>query len=167
MNLMQAETKMMSDLGSYYEKYSADVFRFALYLTGNRMDAEDIVSETFVRLWTSSGTIRTETVKGLLFTIARNCFLKGLQHSSRHAPLDDEMADPAPGSDAVVEDRRQATEVFKAMENLPAADRAALVMRAMDELPYSEIACVLGISVVAAKVKVHRARAALMNLRRG
>ena len=157
----------MSDLGSFYEKYSTDVFRFALYLTGNRMDAEDIVSETFVRLWTSSGTIRTETVKGLLFTIARNCFLKGLQQSSKRAPLDEQMADPAPASDAVVEQRRQAAEVFKAMEDLPPADRAALVMRAIDDLPYSEIARVLGISVVAAKVKVHRARAALMNLRRG
>ena len=167
MSMAQTEEKTMSDLGSFYERYSADVFRFALYLTGNRMDAEDIVSETFVRLWTSSGTIRTETVKGLLFTIARNCFLKGLQQSSRRAPLDEQMADPAPGSDAVVEQRRQAAEVFKAMENLPPADRAALVMRAMDELPYSEIARVLGISVVAAKVKVHRARAALMNLRRG
>jgi RNA polymerase sigma-70 factor (ECF subfamily) len=165
--MTQAEEKTMSDLGSFYERYSADVYRFALYLTGNRMDAEDIVSETFVRLWTSSGTIRTETVKGLLFTIARNCFLKGLKQSSRRAPLDEQMADPAPGSDAVVEDRRKATEVLKAIENLPPADRAALVMRAMDELPYSEIARVLGISVVAAKVKVHRARAALMNLRRG
>jgi RNA polymerase sigma-70 factor (ECF subfamily) len=167
MSMTQAEEKTMSDLGSFYERYSADVYRFALYLTGNRMDAEDIVSETFVRLWTSSGTIRTETVKGLLFTIARNCFLKGLKQSSRRAPLDEQMADPAPGSDAVVEDRRKATEVLKAIENLPPADRAAMVMRAMDELPYSEIACVLGISVVAAKVKVHRARAALMNLRRG
>jgi RNA polymerase sigma-70 factor (ECF subfamily) len=167
MSMTQAEEKTMSDLGSFYERYSADVYRFALYLTGNRMDAEDIVSETFVRLWTSSGTIRTETVKGLLFTIARNCFLKGLKQSSRRAPLDEQMADPAPGSDAVVEDRRKATEVLKAIENLPPADRAALVMRAMDELPYSEIARVLGISVVAAKVKVHRARAALMNLRRG
>jgi DNA-directed RNA polymerase specialized sigma24 family protein len=39
----------MTDFGSIYERYAADVFRFAPYLSGNRGDAEDIVSETFVR----------------------------------------------------------------------------------------------------------------------
>jgi RNA polymerase sigma-70 factor (ECF subfamily) len=53
------------------------VFRFALYLSGNRSDAEDITSETFVRAWTSSARIRTNTVKGYLFTIARNFYLQG------------------------------------------------------------------------------------------
>jgi len=39
------------DFGGLYEKYAADVFRFALYLSGNRADAEEIASETFVRAW--------------------------------------------------------------------------------------------------------------------
>ena len=164
--MAQSEQESPAGLESFYERYSADVFRFAFYLTGDRMDAEDIVSETFVRLWTSSATIRTETVKGLLFAIARNCYLKALRRESRNAPLNDQIADPAPASDTIVDHRLQAASVFHAIGNLPPADRAALVMRAMDELPYSEIARVLGISVVAAKVKVHRARAALMNLRR-
>jgi RNA polymerase sigma-70 factor (ECF subfamily) len=48
---------------------------------------------------------------------------------------------------------------------LPETDRAALLMRAADEMPYEEIARSLGISVGAAKVKVHRARLALARLR--
>jgi RNA polymerase sigma-70 factor (ECF subfamily) len=156
----------MNDFAHLYEKYAPDVFRFALYLCGNRADAEDIVSETFVRVWTSAESVRTETVKGLLFTIARNLFLKQLKHRARHAELPETLADPAPRTDLWLEQRDQSEAVLKAMENLPPIDRAALVMRAMDGLAYSEIARVLAISEVSAKVKVHRARAALMNLRR-
>lgn len=156
----------MNDFASLYEKYAPDVFRFAFYLCGNRADAEDIASETFVRVWTSAGEIRTETVKGLLFTIARNLFLKQLKHKARHAELPETIADPAPATDTWLEQRDRADAVFKAIENLPAADRAALIMRSVDGLAYSEISRVLEISEVSAKVKVHRARAALMNLRR-
>jgi RNA polymerase sigma-70 factor (ECF subfamily) len=156
----------MNDFAELYERYAPDVFRFALYLSGNRADAEDIVSETFVRVWTSADSVRTETVKGLLFTIARNLFLKQLKLRARHAELPQTIADPAPGTDTWLEQHDQAEAVFKAIANLPPADRAALVMRAVDGLNYREIARVLGITEVSAKVKVHRARAALMNLRR-
>jgi RNA polymerase sigma-70 factor (ECF subfamily) len=156
----------MNDLGLLYEKYAPDVFRFALYLTGNHADAEDIVSETFVRVWTSAQTVRTETVKGLLFTIARNLYLKQLKHNARRAELPETIADPGPRTDTWLEQRDQAAAVFRAMQDLPHIDRAALVMRAIDGLAYSEIARVLGITEVSAKVKVHRARAKLMNRRR-
>jgi len=39
----------MTDFSEIYRRYAPDVFRFALYLSGNRGDAEDITSETFVR----------------------------------------------------------------------------------------------------------------------
>jgi RNA polymerase sigma-70 factor (ECF subfamily) len=45
-------------------------------------------------------------------------------------------------------------------------DRAVLLMRALDDMPYEEIAETLGIPVVTAKVKVHRARLKLMQTRR-
>jgi RNA polymerase sigma-70 factor (ECF subfamily) len=156
----------VNDNGLLCEKYAQDVFRFAFYLTGNRADAEDIVSETFVRVWTSAAAVRTETVKGLLFTIARNLFLKQVKHKARSAKLPEAIADPAPRTDTWLEQRDQAAAVFRAMQDLPQMDRAALVMRAIDGLACREIARVLDISEVSAKVKVHRARAALMNRRR-
>jgi DNA-directed RNA polymerase specialized sigma24 family protein len=39
----------MTEFEALYGRYAADVFRFALFLSGNRADAEDITSETFVR----------------------------------------------------------------------------------------------------------------------
>ena len=61
-----------TDFGAVYERYADDVLRFALYLTGDRAEAEEIASETFVRAWLASGEIRVETVKAYLLSIARN-----------------------------------------------------------------------------------------------
>src|SRR5712671_7181740 len=66
----------MTGFGALYTKYAQDVYHFALYLSGERGEAEDITSETFVRAWASSETIWVATVRGYLFTIARNLFLQ-------------------------------------------------------------------------------------------
>jgi DNA-directed RNA polymerase specialized sigma24 family protein len=54
------------NIESLYEGYSRDVFRFALYLSGNWQDAEDITAETFVRAWVAEDSIGLATVKGYL-----------------------------------------------------------------------------------------------------
>src|ERR1700728_3838011 len=84
----------MTDFSSLYRKYAPDVYRFALYLSNERGEAEDITSETFVRAWTSPEQIAMATVKGYLFTIARNLFLQGLRKKSRHVALDADLRDP-------------------------------------------------------------------------
>src|SRR5258707_15661166 len=65
-------TGTLTPLHEIYQRHAADVFRYALFLCGNRAQAEDITSETFVRLWTAPGEIRVTTVKAYLFTIARH-----------------------------------------------------------------------------------------------
>jgi len=156
----------MTDFSSMYEKYAADVFRFALYLSGNRSDAEDITSETFVRAWASRDSIETETIKGYLFTITKNLFLKGIRRVSRHKSIDETLPDCLPNAYEQVQSRAEVEAVLAAMQKLPSIDRAALLMRTMDGLSYREIARVLQVSEGLAKVKVHRARAFLMNIRR-
>jgi RNA polymerase sigma-70 factor, ECF subfamily len=148
-----------------YAKHAPDVFRFALYLSGNRSDAEDITAETFVCAWTAAEPMRVATVKAYLLTIARNLFLKGLRRTRREARLSEELPDPAPGAAERLQHQTELVAVVARLETLPEVDRAALLMRALDGAPYQEIAQVLGISEGSAKVKVHRARAALMKLR--
>ena len=90
-----------------YQKYAPEVFRFALYLSGNHGEAEDIVSETFVRAWTSAEHIEMPTLRGYLFTIARNLFLHGRRKSSRNQTIDETLPDGAPGPYARAEQRAQ------------------------------------------------------------
>jgi RNA polymerase sigma-70 factor (ECF subfamily) len=158
---------LTTDFSALYRNHAPEVFRFALYLSGERAEAEDITAETFARAWASPEAIRAATVKGYLFTIARNLFLQSLRKKSRRAELSAETPDPQPGQLARAEQREELRAVLARLQQLPETDRAALLMRSLDGMPYEEIARALGISLPAAKVKVHRARRALADLRRG
>ena len=105
------------------------------------------------------------TVKGYLFTIARNLFLQGLRKKSRHVALDEELRDPQASPYKQAEQKAELLAVLAGLQKLPEIDRAALLMRAFDEMPYEEIARALGISLAAVKVKIHRARLALADIR--
>ena len=155
----------MTDFEALYTRYAPEVFGFALHLSGDRDEAEDITSETFVRAWTSPEPIRAATVKGYLFTIARNLFLQGLRKTARRAELNETLRDPGAAPDAQAEHQSEVEAVLAALQQLPEVDRAALVMRAMGEMPYEEIARALVISLAAVKVKIHRARLALAGIR--
>ena len=155
----------MITLEELYRHYSADVFRFAFWLSGNRAEAEDLTSETFVRAWTSSKSIRLATVKGYLFAIARNLYVRGRHRANRQGENPDlDLIDPTPGPGRSAQARDTLRRTLDGLAALPEIDRAALLMRAEHGLPYAEIATALGLSVAAARVKVHRARLKLSNL---
>ena len=154
----------MTDFNALYKKYAPDVFRFALYLSGNRAEAEDITSETFVRAWTAPEPIAIATVKGYLLTIARNLFLQGLRKRSRTVALEDSIRDPHPGPEQETGQKAEVRAVMAGLRELPEIDRAALLMTAFEAMPYSEIAQSLGISVAAVKMKIHRSRLRLSRL---
>lgn len=149
-----------------YERHGHSVYRFALYLSGDATLAEDIAAETFLRLWGARQPIVMETVKGYLLAIARNVYLQERRRAGRLAPLAEGLADGTPGS-AAAEARLELQQTLEWLQRLPETDRAALLMRAEQELPYEEIARALGISLPLAKVKVHRARLRLAEWRQG
>ncbi len=148
-----------------YHRHARDVFRFAFWLSGDPTEAEDLTSETFVRVWASTDRLRLATVKGYLFAIARNLFLQQRRRAARRGgEPDPSLPDPGPGPGRSTEARDQLRHTLAALGTFPEADRAALLMRAEHGLPYAEIASVLGISAGAARVRVHRARLKLAAL---
>ena len=146
------------DFDALYLAHARDLRRFALYLSGDAAAADDLVSEAFVRAWTARERVEMSTVRGYLFTIVRNLFLKQRRYEHREVPLDQQLADGRPGPDERAGAQRDLQVVLAALARLPEIDRAAVLMRADEGVPYEEIAAALGISTVAAKVKVHRAR---------
>jgi RNA polymerase sigma-70 factor (ECF subfamily) len=152
------------DLQALYVKYVADVRRFALYLSGDPALADDLTSETFLRAWSSSSPIREATVKAYLFKIARHLYVSELRRSSRHLQLSDAMASPSPGQDVRLESEAALDAVMRALRTLPEIERAALLMRTQSGMSYAEIAEILQLTTVNAKVKVHRARLKLSAL---
>jgi RNA polymerase sigma-70 factor (ECF subfamily) len=151
------------DFGGVYERHAASVYRFALYLTGSHAEAQDIVSETFVRAWTATGTIRTETIKAYLLSIARNLHIEGFRRRRREGAMPPDPRDAAPDPEAAAAGRSELDAVLAALQAMPEIDRAAVLMRA-DGTSYDEIALALDLSAAAARVKVHRARLKLAAL---
>lgn len=155
----------MTDFEALYKRYARDLYRFAFYLCGNHAEAEDIVSETFVRAWNAPVRIRVPTAKAYLFAIARNCFLQRARQAWRYTELDEELRDPSQGPQARAEQKGDLTRVLHALRALPEADRSALLMCALEEMSYQEIAEAMGLTVPAVKTKIHRARLKLAQSR--
>jgi RNA polymerase sigma-70 factor (ECF subfamily) len=147
---------MVVSFHELYERYSRDIERYAYYLAGNRSDAEDIVAETFSRVWLAHGEIRSSTVKGYLVAIARNFHLEQRRKRKREAAMP--TIEPAGAPLPELED------ALDAIGRLPDAAREAILMRAAAGLGYEEIGAALGITASAARVRVHRARELLNRL---
>ena len=154
----------MLDFDSLYREYAPRVHRFILGLSGDRTVAEDVTAETFVRVWATRDRVRHGTVRAFLFTIARNLWLQGIRSQWRQREIDasDASTDPAP--DVRAQARIDLGRTLHALAQLDPIDRAAILMRAQEELSYEEIAQSLDLSVSAAKVRVHRARKKLNEL---
>jgi RNA polymerase sigma factor (sigma-70 family) len=145
-----------------YSSYAADVYRFAFWLAGDSAEAEDITSETFIRAWVHHDTIRTETLKAYLLTIARNLYLEDQRNKPQQISLEDIYPDPGLSPEHTVESQSDLQAVKECLHTLPEIDRTAFILRVQHELSYAEIARSLNISLSAAKVKVHRVRKRLI-----
>jgi len=152
----------MINFQDLYGSYSAEVYRFALWLSGNISEAEDVTSETFIRAWAHHDKIRTETLKAYLFTISRNVYLQHQRKKRHQVVLEDVHPDPAPGPEKLTESQLQLQKVQIILQTLPEVDRTAFILRVQHDLPYDEISRVLELSVTATKVKVYRVRKKLI-----
>ena len=83
----------MTDIESLYKRYAPDVRRFALFLSGDPVMADEITSDTFVSAWLARERIRQPTVKSYLLAIARNLYRDMQRREARHTELDEQMTD--------------------------------------------------------------------------
>ena len=158
----------MSQIQAIFEQHAQTVYRFALGLCGDSHLAKDLMAEAFVRAMVTNTPIEMDTVQAYLCTIARRLYLKEWHRRQRHTELEDVHLDHAPGPEQQAMAAQSLQITLAGLQTLPEVDRAALLMRANDEVPYEDIARALGISVSSAKVKVSRARVklALLNERK-
>jgi RNA polymerase sigma-70 factor (ECF subfamily) len=156
----------MAEFQDIYQRYAQDVYRFALYLSGNQVLAEDITSETFARLWASDEKmIRMLTIKSYLFAIARHLYVDSRRSALHHVAIDPELPETGTSPEMLAIHKSELREVLRLLQEIPVVDRAALLMRAQHGTPYEEIAQVFGISLAAVKIKIHRARLRLAEAR--
>jgi RNA polymerase sigma-70 factor (ECF subfamily) len=143
----------------------AGTYTLALRLTMNEEDARDVTQEAYLRAYRGLKNYRGDAqFTTWLYRITANCASTFLTSRSRHRhdELTDgsEIADLRPDADvelrAGTADLRDRLD--QAVASLPPRLRAVVVLRDVYDLPHEAIAAELGISVSAAKVRLHRAR---------
>ena len=155
----------MTRFPDLYQTYARDVYRFALYLTGDAALADDVTSETFIRVWNSPEPIRLASVKAYLLTIARNLCLMERRRSVRREALDESVADSGQSALQRLEAKDDLARVLRALAGIPRDRPRGAPSPRREGLPYEEIAVALGLPLATVKVKVHRARLKLAQIR--
>jgi RNA polymerase sigma-70 factor, ECF subfamily len=144
-------------------RYQAPVYRVALRMLGSDADAQDATQDTFVRAWQALGHFRGESSVGTwLYRIVTRRSLDVLA-ARRHAAVLDDRQPARAGDPAVAAELRQRLQaVTRELAALPPDQRAALVLREFEGLPYEQIAEILDTTVPAIKGRIHRARLSVL-----
>ncbi len=155
-----------------YRRFAPGLLGFILQRVPNRMEAEELLQETFLRLLKDRRfEPDTAGLSTYLYVIARNLCLthRRDQAHRRFAPLQDARADqtvPMWGRstslpDEVADRHQEGAVLERALSMLPDAQREAFLLRHHHGLTYEEIAQVCGCPVGTAKSRVHLAVTAL------
>jgi RNA polymerase sigma-70 factor (ECF subfamily) len=150
-------------------------YRTAYRLSGNAGDAEDLVQDASLLAWRGFGSFEAGTnFRAWFFRILTNAFYSRYRKARREgqaveleevpelylwrqssaAGLNDVLQDPA----AALLARLDAEEVNAAIAALPEEYRMVAALYFMDDLPYQEIAEMLGIPIGTVRSRLHRAR---------
>jgi RNA polymerase sigma-70 factor, ECF subfamily len=157
-----------------YDRYASIVLGISLKVTGDQALAEDVLQETFWRVWQSAGTYQPQlgSFTGWLFRIARNLAIDAYRRRNVRPqaisgvegsdPILDEMADPNTDVPEQAQSILKNRQIRKALASLPVVQRQVIEMAYFYGMTRQEIAEATG----EALGTIHtRARLALQKLR--
>lgn len=150
-------------LAILFRRYSQRIYTYCRKILGDSTTAEDLLQETFVKLFESGRQQRTiENFPAYLMTIARNLCLSHRARSKRQFV---EVEDFHLSSRDVPYEQRELLQLIQAsLELLPEDYREAFVLREYNGLSYNEIAEVIGESLDVVKVRIFRAKKKLRDI---
>lgn len=151
------------------------LYGFAMTLTRNRGEAEDLVQETYLRAVRAFGQLMPDSnLKGWLFTITRNLWLNQCRHA-RAGPhfvdLDQDQQEITEWLTQLPEDpyeiyvrKAEREEVRSAIQSLPRPYRQVVVLRDIEGFSYQQIARILGCPAGTVMSRLGRARQRLRHM---
>jgi RNA polymerase sigma-70 factor, ECF subfamily len=134
------------------------LFRFALYLTGNRAHAQDLCQDTYIKLLKSLKDLRTpEQFWSWLFRILKNMFIDSKRQASAkgYVPLEDVTVE------TFITSKDAADELITLTTCLSRIDddaRTVIILVDIEGYSYAEAAEVVGVTENALRSRLHRAR---------
>jgi RNA polymerase sigma-70 factor (ECF subfamily) len=156
-------------------RWAADVHRFALSMTRDESDAEDVVQDTYLRALRSWETFAPDSdCRRWLFTICRNVFLRSRERASRWVAFDTVDLDvmSVDGSMARLWDDRPVVDyasidvwpaIRRAVSRIPEPFRSAIVAVDLDDESYESAAIRLGVPIGTVRSRLFRGRRLLQD----
>ena len=149
--------------------YQHRLYAFALGLSGNPADAEEIAQDAFLRAYRALSGYGADRIRELrlgawLHRITLNVMRNRVRRRGlRVVPLDSapEPPDRSLGPEAQVERRTRSVELANLVSGLPEHHRNAVVLRCVQGMTYAEAATVMGQPEGTVKANVHRGLLAL------
>jgi len=155
-------------------EHTDGLFTYAMALTRNSFEAEDLVQETYVRAIEAMGRLREHSnVKAWLYTILRNIQLNRVRQRrtgpklvelDAHENAADLVIDSARDPHALYVDKLERQQVRAALQQLSAEFREIIVLREYVDLSYQEIATLLDCPAGTVMSRLARARSKLGTL---
>ncbi len=162
--LISAAAGNQHAFGEVYDAFVKKLYDYAFYRIKNRENAEDIVSETFMKALQhlSSFDPKKGSAASWLYRIARNTLIDHVRSDKKTTvfPEDFDIADTT-NLKTATENRDMLRKIEEKLANLSEHEREIIVLRVWDELSYKEIALILGKSEASLKMAASRALRAL------
>ncbi len=146
--------------GRLVELHQPRIYATLAKMTGDRDLALDLTQDAFIRAWEKlDGFGGRAAFSTWLYRIAVRLAYDALDRRKRtvDVEVDAALPDPDPPPDARAERRLEAEELERRIAELPDLQRAVVVLRAWDGLPYREIARILDTTEGSARVSFHHA----------
>ena len=137
------------------DAYADNLYRFILKNLKNTAMAEDIIQDTFEKLWMKLEVVSAMKVKSYLFTSAYHTMIDYIRKEKRNVLVDPASLFEESGTDHY-SDLGEVLE--RAVQNLPADQRSVVMLRDYEGYSYKEIAEITGLSEAQVKVYIYRAR---------
>lgn len=156
-HLLHDDAGARDALARLYKRYSQRVYTYCRKILGDNELAEDILQETFLKVYESGKIGRVlENFPAYLMTIARNlCFTHKVRRAKPYVPLEDfHLVE----SDTPYEQKELLNLVKKSLDLLPDDYREAFILREYNGLSYNEIAEVIGQSLEIVKIRIFRSK---------
>ena len=155
-----------------YEQVADQLYSYLVRATGDRQWAADLLQETAFRAYRARKGFRQDSsFKTWIYRIAMNEMKNQMARRGRERRWAVEQSPEEPRSqqtpESLLSGRRTAEELSLALEMLEESYRMPFLLKHIDGMSYREIAGVLDIGEGAARVRVHRARNALVSLLKG
>ncbi|MBV8353641.1 MAG: sigma-70 family RNA polymerase sigma factor [Verrucomicrobia bacterium] len=148
------------------ETHQARVIGTISKMLGSDAESEDLAQQVFIRIWKSAPRYKpTAKFTTWLFRITRNLVFNELRRKRHFVDQAEEVPEPKERAekepDQVLLDEELQVAIQDAINRLPESQRMAIILRRYEEMPYEEIAKVMGTTVPAVKSILFRARAEL------